>query len=151
MRVNVPSVPLILIAIGAMLLILAGLAFLVVALWTRLSARASRWAALAKQYPADGLPAGRRHARQTVQVGAVRYRRCVTVGIDPLGLWLWVQPSLVRFHPLFIPWDEVKRTQETRLCSRKAVQLVIGEPSVATITVYRKLFEDLSPYLAPGL
>jgi hypothetical protein len=61
------AVLLILISIGVTLLNLTGLAFSMVALLTQFSARVSGWAALAKVYPADGLPAGRRHARQTVQ------------------------------------------------------------------------------------
>jgi hypothetical protein len=150
-KVGILPVLLILVSICFMLLVLAGLAFLVVALLTRFSARASGWSELAKLYAADGMPTGRRYARQTVQVGAIRYRRCVTVGIDSLGLWLWVKPQLTRFRPVFIPWDKIKGTQETRLYSRQAVQLSIEGPPATTVTVYRELFEEMSPYLTPGL
>jgi len=150
MKANV--VPIwIFIAIGIVLLILAGLAVFMVALLMRLSARASGWTELAKLYSVEAPPAEQQHAQQTVQIGAIRYRRCVTVGIGPQGLALWVRPSLAKFHPILIPWDEVKAVQEARLYSTKAVQLSIGEPSVATIVVYAKLFEAISPYLAPGL
>jgi hypothetical protein len=151
MKTGILPVLLVLVAICFMLLILASLAFLAVALLTRFSARVSGWSELAKLYPADGKPTGKTYARQTVQVGAVRYRRCVMVGIDSLGLWLWVQPRLTRFHPLFIPWDKIKETQETRLYSRQAVQFSIEGPSTTTITVYEELFEGMSPYLSPDL
>ena len=142
---------LIFVSASFILLVLAGLAFLVVALLTQFSARVSGWTELVKLYPADGMPTGEKYVRQTVQFGTVRYRRCVMVSIDPLGLWIWVRAPLARFRPLFIPWDRIKRTQETRLYSRKAVQLSIERSSAATITVYRELFEEMAPYLAPGL
>jgi hypothetical protein len=150
-KTGILPVLLILVSICFMLLVLAGLAFLVVALLTQLFARVSGWTELAKLYAADVLPTGKKHTQQTVQFGAVRYRHCVTVGIDSLGLWLWVQPHLTRFRPLFIPWDKIKGTQETRLYSRKAMQLAIEGPSATTITVYTELFEEMSPYLSPDL
>ena len=107
--------------------------------------------AFAELYPAEGFAEGRKHSRQTVQFGTVRYRRCVTVGVDSLGLWFRMQPHSTRFRPLFIPWDRIKRTQETRLYSRVAAQLSIEGLSAVTIAVYRELFEDMSSYLALGL
>ena len=134
-----------------MLLLLAGLAVFIVALLMRLSGRASGWAELAKQYPAGDPPAGQEFARETVRVGMVRYRHSVKVILAPQGLWLSMQLKMAKFPPLFIPWGEIKGTQKTSLYARNAVQLSIGEPSVATIVVYKQLFEAISPYLAPGL
>ena len=91
---------LILISIGFMLLLLAGLAVFVVALVMRLSARASGWAELAKRYPAEDPPAGQEFAWQTVRVGMVRYRHSVTVIIAPQGLWLSMQLKVAKFPPL---------------------------------------------------
>lgn len=141
----------ILVSLVVMLLLLAGLAVFMVALLMRFSGRASGWAELARRYPAEERPAGQEFTWQTVRVGMIRYRHSVRVILTPQGLWLSMQLQVARFSPLFIPWDEVKATQQARLYSRKAVQLSIGEPSVATIVVYKQLFEAMSPYLAPGL
>ena len=150
MKTSILSILFVFISIGFALLVLAGLVFFVVALAMRLSGRASGWAELAKRYPAQEPPVGEEFAWQTVRVGIVRYRHSVRVIVAPEGLWLSMQLQLAKFPPLYIPWEEIKGTQNTRLYSRKAVQLSIGEPPAGTIAVYVKLFEAMSPYLAPG-
>lgn len=150
MKTSILSALLVLISMGLALFVLAGLASFVVALVMRLSARASGWEELTRRYPAADPPAGQEFARQTVRVGMVRYRHSVQVILAPLGLWLSMQLKMARFPPLFIPWDEVKGTEPTRLYSRKAVRLSIGEPLAATVDVYAELFEAMAPYLASG-
>lgn len=151
MKTSILTILFIFISIGVALLVLAGLAFFVVALAMRLSGRGSGWAELAKRYPAENSPVGQEFAWQTVRVGIVRFRHSARVIVAPEGLWLSMQLQLAKFPPLFIPWEEVKGVQNTRLYARKAVQLSIGEPPTGTIVVYVKLFEAMSPYLASGL
>jgi hypothetical protein len=144
---DIPTVLLILGSIGIALLILAGFAFFAVRLAMRLSLRASGWAALAQRYAAEEPPAGQTVARQTVRVGRARYRHSVQIVVAPQGLWLSMQPSLAQSPALLIPWCEIKGTQKTRLYSREAIQLSIGDPPTTTIAVYAKLFETMSPYI----
>ena len=133
------------------LLALAAIAFVSVSLLKQLSTQMSGLTTLARLYPADDRPEGQEYVRQTVQIGAIRYRRCVTVCVNPQGLYLWVQPRLVQVRPIFIPWREVKRTQGARLYGRAAVRLVINGLKATTIVVYENLFQVVSPYLAPDL
>jgi len=144
------TVFLILVAIGVMFLFLTGLAIVAVVLLTQLSGRASGWAELAKRYPAQELPAGQEFTWQTIRVGIVRYRHAARVIVTPQGLGLSLQLKVTKLPPLFIPWEEIKGTQKTRLYGRQAVRLSIGEPPGSKIVVYTKLFEAMSPYLAPG-
>ena len=110
-------------------------------------ARVSGLNELAERYPATQIPGGTFRTKQTVQVGIVRYRRCVTVGISPEGLYLWVRPPLGRQAKLQIPWDEVKQVSESRVFGRRGMQLSIGDPEIGEIRVYRELFESMRAYL----
>lgn len=111
----------------------------------------SGWAKLAKQYPATLEPRGPIHTKQTVQIGPVRFRRCVTVSLGPQGLWLWARPLLSRYSPMLIPWGEVKGTQRTRIYWAPALLLYIGAPEVGTIRVRGQLMAIVQTYLPPQL
>ena len=82
------------------LLFLAGF----LALLHSIFAQTSRWNALAQRYGAIMEPEGRKLMRQTIKVGAVRWRLCVTVVLSPQGMYLhlghrqsWL--SAIRKHP----------------------------------------------------
>jgi hypothetical protein len=117
----------------------------------RIFAKVSGWTRLAEHYPASEQPEGAKYTRRTVQVGAVRYRNCVTVCLSPQGLYLWARPILSKYPPVLIPWGEIQRIQETRLYWERALQLSVGNPQVATITVRMGLFKLLQPYLSRDL
>jgi hypothetical protein len=114
----------------------------------RIFAKVSGWTRLAEHYPAIDQPEGAKYTRQTVQVGAVRYRNCVTVCLSPQGFYLWARPIFSQYPPLLIPWGEIQRVQETRLYWERAMQLSIGSPQVATITLRMGLFRLIQPYLS---
>jgi hypothetical protein len=133
-----------------MLLVLTALVILIVSLQLRSLAQVSGLIRLAELYPADHQPEGLKYTGQTVQVGAVRYRRCVTVCISPQGFYLSVQPKLVKYPPVLIPWGEIKKIRETRLYWQRAMLLSIGEPRVATVRVLIKLFKVIQPHLNPS-
>jgi hypothetical protein len=105
---------------------------------------------LAQQYPAAERPEGVERLKQTVKIGAVRYRRCVTVNVSPQGLYLRVQPPLSRYPAVLIPWDEVKGTRRARLYGRRGIRLSIGRPEVGAVTMYEELFRLMQPYLSEG-
>lgn len=102
---------------------------------------------LAERYPATSRPEGQRLDKQTVQVGAVRYRRCVEVCISPAGLYLWVHPFASRYPPLMIPWGEFGRPQRTMIYWQSAVKMGVGAPPVTTVAFKQGLFAKFKPYL----
>lgn len=100
--------------------------------------------ALAQRYSVRCEPSGQRFERQTVVVGAVRYRRCSTVIINSEGLYF---SSWFYGTPLFIPWTEITGAWPARLYGQPALKLLVGSPLVGTITVHPGLFEPMRPYL----
>ena len=113
------------------------------ALLFQVFARVSGWNKLAGLYPAGPPPEGQRLARQTVQVGPVRFRRSTTVVISPQGLYL---AALVN-PPLLIPWSEVREVRATTLYWQRAMTLRIGNPLVGPITVGLVLYTAILPTL----
>jgi hypothetical protein len=116
----------------------------------KLFARRSGLSALAERYPASDRPQHVDYTKQTVKFGAVRYRRCVGVSADAQGLYLDVNPPLGRRREILIPWDAVTAVHPARLYWRPAMAMSIGDPELATVTVYRRLFESLAPYMSIG-
>ena len=112
-----------------------------------LFARASGLTKLAERYPATHVPAGTFRTKQTVQIGIVRYRRCVTVGIGPEGLYLEVRPPLGRHAQLQLPWEALKPAGAAPVFGRRGMRLTLGDPQVGEIRVYRELFALIQPYL----
>lgn len=111
-------------------------------------ARVSGLNKLVERYPTTRDPGQAEQIKQTVKVGVVRYRGCVTVGIGTEGLFLWVRPPLGRQGKFLIPWDEIKRVKKGRLYGLQGVCLSIGDPEVGEITVYQSLFEQMKVHLS---
>ena len=135
------------------LLFLAGF----LALLYSIFAQTSGWNALAQRYGAITEPEGRKLSRQTIKVGAVRWRLCVTVILNPQGMYLqmgyrqsWL--SAIRKHPpVLIPWPEFKAPRKGRLyLGWQAVQLSVGEPQMAAITFPMGLYKEITGYLDPS-
>lgn len=105
--------------------------------------RRSGYARLAALYPAIGPPEGNVLRGQTAQFGAVRYARCVTVGIADEGLFLQiVSRSLGRHRPILLPWWEVRATYPSHLRLREAVELIVGTPPIVSLRVLPSLYAD---------
>ncbi len=98
---------------------------------------------LSDHYHSTNDPSGVCKTKQTVKVGIVRYRRCVTVGIGRDELFLWVSPPLGREWKLLIPWNEIRQVRGAMLYGRQGVHMSIGDPEAGEITMYRELFELL--------
>ena len=118
---------------------------------TGIFAKHSGLAGLARRYPVSQPPTGAMLTKQTVKVGSVRYRRCVDVGIGEGGLYLGVHPPLLAKGDMLIPWEEIKGARKTRLYSRRAVRLSIGEPEFGSVTLYEGLYEQAAPHLRLGI
>ncbi len=132
-----------------LLLVLAALVLLY-AFASQLIMWSSGLTRLAERYPVTHEPEGQTFTKQTVQVGAARWKNCVTVGVGPQGLYLAVRRMLTRYPPILVPWDEIKGIQETKLYWQRAIQLSVGDPQVGTITVLTKLFEAIQPFTLIG-
>jgi hypothetical protein len=113
----------------------------------RFFARASGLTKLAERYPANHQPEGQKYTKQTLQIGAVRFRKSVTVYINPEGLYVWAHPIFSNYPPIFIPWSEVKRTQESSIYGGRAMLLSIGDPQMGTIRVKMGLFRLIETHL----
>jgi hypothetical protein len=104
-------------------------------------------------YGAGAEPDGKKLTRQTIKVGPVRWRRCVTVILNPAGLYLQVGRSngilaLRRHPPVFIPWAHLKTPRPGWLyLGQEAVQLSVGFPEIATITFPTGLYREMTAYL----
>jgi len=139
-------------------LILFGAAALFVAIFALvffILRQAGDWRKLAPRYPAPGEPPGTRAAGQTLSVGSVQYKRCMTTVVSEQGLYLTRSAALgflLPKHPaLLIPWGEFRTAEPRMLYWRKAVRLGIGEPRVGSITVFREFFDTLRPRFDPAV
>ena len=87
-----------------LLIVLIGLTLAAFLFPWKLFSNASGWTALANRYHTTQKPPPENSSTwQTIAVGAVRYRNCVTVACLPEGLYLsvWLNPALL------IPWNEI--------------------------------------------
>jgi hypothetical protein len=116
----------------------------------RLFAHASRLDRLVDLYPARTDPTGAKLTGQTIMIGPVVYRRCVTAHVGADGLCLHVHPPLCSYPALFIPWSEVSAAHATTLHWQRGLQLSIGRPAVTTITCAGKLLQCVRPYVPAG-
>jgi hypothetical protein len=122
------------------------LVFFILFLVKQLSGTTGGWRRLAEVYTTSKPPRGQSVMGQTLQVGAVTYNRCVTLGIADEGLYvtIWQKTALV-------PWTEFKGIGEATLYWQKVPMLTIGNPSVATMTVPVAVFPMLRGKLPAAL
>ena len=129
---------LLLVLVGTLLLagLIGGLVFLILTIVRSLGGHAGGWRRLVEKYSTANPPQGQVHKRQTLQIGAVVYKRCVTVGVTDEGLCVSIWRKTV-----LIPWQDFKRLGQATLYWQQVPMLTIGEPPIATITVPLPLFE----------
>lgn len=131
-----------------LIFLVLALVFLLPKILKNLGGRGRGWTTLAEHFPAASQPPEELFKRQTIEVGRVVYKRCVTVGITPQGLYLDVNlPFSSRLKPLLIPWGMIKEVREGALYWEKTRILSIGEPEIGTISFFSVLFEKARPYL----
>ncbi len=112
--------------------------------------RMSGWNKLTDRWGTKTEPPGTRLTRQTVKVGPVRWRFCVTMVLGEPGLYLRPSPFLGRIQPILVPWPELKRPRDGHLyVGWKAVEMSIGDPEIAAITFPLALYERLTPRIFP--
>lgn len=102
------------------------------------------WADLAARFAVDRAPEAPLARAATIMVGPVVWKNCV--GAEPDGLRLAVRVPLfgrVGKPPLLIPWDEIVEIAPTRLHWGAARLLVVGRPTIATLTLPESLFQGI--------
>jgi hypothetical protein len=92
----------------------------------------SGWRALARRYRAAKQRCGTRFPMQSGRVGAVNYRRCLTVGVSDAGLYLAVLFYLRIGHPpLLIPWSDLTVVAVRDRWYARDITLAAGDPRAA--------------------
>jgi len=105
----------------------------------------------AKRYSVSREPQGTKLLKQNVQIGAIRYRRCVTVHVNSEGLFLQIQFIFCKSRPpFFIPWHEINNVQDTNLYWQKAALLSVGNSPAKQIIIPRSIFRLIEPHLTSG-
>lgn len=119
--------------------------FLVPIIAQHFKGAAGGWSRLSEVYATTRQLPTRLLRRQTVVVGRVLYRNCITVGFDDIGLYLATGFPISIFgkRALFLPWTEFMRVDEGRLFWSRAAVLSLGEPVVGTITMPMELFNNV--------
>jgi hypothetical protein len=137
-----------LIVAGVLLLagFVVGLVFFVLFLVKSLGGTTGGWGKLAEVYGTNNPPTGQITKGETIQVGAVTYNRCVTLGVADEGLYvsIWRKTAL-------IPWTEFKGIGQATLYWQKVPMLTVGDPPVATMTVPVAVFDVMRAKLPAGV
>jgi hypothetical protein len=136
------------IAAGVLLVagFVVGLVFFVLFLVKSLGGTTGGWRRLAEVYATANPPSGHVTKRETIQVGAVTYKRCVTLGVANEGLYVAIWRKTV-----LIPWTEFKAVGQTTLFWQRVSMLTVGDPPVATMTVPVAVFQVMRGRLPVGL
>ena len=104
------------------------------------------WRRLAREYPPPTdrpLPPFRHW--QTVQAGAVLWRRCISVAVTQEGLWLWNRfPGMAG---LTIPWTAVTGVRPAMLYWRRAYDLLLDRPAGALVRLQQSVYAEVAPHL----
>jgi hypothetical protein len=135
----------VLILLGVLLIaaLVAALVYFILFVVKNLSGTTGGWRQLAETYATTHTPAGESAVRQTVQIGAVTYKRCATLTVAEEGLYvsIWRKTAL-------IPWREFKGIGEATLYWRKVPLFTVGDPTVATMTLPVLIFQRIQAKLS---
>ena len=133
-------------ALGSLTLV--GLVICFVYFLRRIFLNQSGLSKLMNAYPVENRPEGMVFEKQTVGLGrSVRFRKCTTVCISRVGLYVDIKVIFGRRFALLIPWHEFSNVTEARLYGLNAFCLSIGSPEITSIRVYPALFSKIKPYL----
>lgn len=84
---------------------------------------------------------------QTIQIGMVKYRNCVSFRADEAGLFLQINVPLWKSRKLLIPWKELSQAGFTKIYRESAVSFNVGETYLATIAVPVQMFYLMEPFI----
>lgn len=84
------------------------------------------------------------HRAETIRVGRIRFRHCVSAGIQPEALYLRAM-AIFRFRALRIPWARMSGFQPDSVYNRPAMRFTVGS---STIVVELKLYAAMYPHVS---
>jgi hypothetical protein len=101
------------------------------------------WRRVARVYPAPGPPEGKVFSGQQGRMGMANYKGTLTFHTTPEGVYVKVMVLFKFGHPpLFIPWSAMHNPKSYRLFWIEAVRVQIGDPSIATLDMPKKVYEE---------
>ena len=126
------------------IVVLSLLAFAVYwSLIVRMVALASGWRKLARRFRAQQPFMGRKLKWQRAWMRLAGYNGCLTIGADPMGLFLSVTFIFSPGHPpLFIPWTEISVPQGPWLLNQ-LVQFQLGSTEQIRFKIRGRLASEL--------
>jgi hypothetical protein len=100
-------------------------------------------------YGVAASPSGDLRPRQIIRIGSIYFRYTVTVGITGGGLYISMGTfgRLLRVTPMLIPWADIEDSVTAKLYGKPAMELMVGEPHIAVITVMKDTYDLMLPYL----
>lgn len=138
------------IIVSAVLAFVLFFTFLVFSI-IRILARKSGLSQLGVSYPGTNHPPGDLRRLYILVMNGITFKGTLSMNISGDGLYVTTNKFfkwLGRVRPALIPWDEIRIADEKKKVNmREAVGLAIGDPSVGSMTVLRKDFTEMEPYL----
>lgn len=108
-----------------------------------LFAHLSGWRDLERAFPCAGEPPPWTHSHETLQVNAIRFRRCAQAAVCADALYLRVT-AILRFRPVRIPWDRLGSYEAVMIYRRPAIRFTVAETRIA---VEAPLYAAMYPHL----
>ncbi len=106
------------------------------------------WAALAEKYEAFTDFTGKRIGIIYAKINLVEYRNVLVLKYNEQGIYLRPIILFRTFHkPIMIPWQEIMSVKVKKTWLSRTVELTIGDPRVAVITLSESLFRRLSSFM----
>jgi hypothetical protein len=121
-------------------------------------AKAGGYDKLVLKYGNATRPDGTSLSRQTIKVGAVRWRWSGNIVLGSQGLFIALGgaasaiPLFGKLTPVLIPWSDFRSPRQGRLyLDWQAVELSVGNPEIAVITFPLDLYKKIAVYLDPSV
>jgi hypothetical protein len=99
------------------------------------------------RYKTDLMPDNLSFTKQTIRIGVVKYRKCVTFRAFEPGLFLEIKVPLWKTRKILIPWKDLKHTGYTKIYWQSAASLMVAEDHIATIAIPIQLFYLMEPFI----
>jgi hypothetical protein len=104
----------------------------------------SGWHRLEQSFACDTDERVWTHRAQTIRAGSIRFRHCVSAGVQPDGLYLRAM-AIFRFRALRIPWGQMSGFQPDSVYSRPAMRFTVGGN---TLVVEQHLYAAMYPQVS---
>lgn len=102
---------------------------------------------LVNLYKTDLMPDNLSFTNQTIRIGLVKYRKCVTLRAFDVGLFLEIKVPLWKTRKILIPWKDLRHTGYTKIYWQSAASLIVGEDQSAAIAIPIQLFYLMEPFI----